>query len=122
MPRHPITRSLILASLVLTAAACGTTDGLRTAPGRALIVYAADRGDDAQAVAERLRGAGLAVDLEPAGGVRRSGSSAAVYLAARHPGRIATVEEAVAPHGVDVLPFVHGGPPGSDVVIWLESR
>ncbi len=113
---------MILAAAVPFTAACGTGSALRGEAGHALVVFAADRTDDAEQAAARLREIGFGVDLEPEGPAVRTRSSAAVYLARRRPDRVAAVEAALEPLDVEILPFVQAGPPGNDVVIWLVAR
>jgi hypothetical protein len=124
--------SWILAFVLAAAAGCtGVGEDARDAElpergpvtGRAVVIFAPDRETDARDVAARLTAAGYTVVSEREGPPVRERSSVAVYRIAREEGDpLAPAQEALE-GGPDVewLPFVHGGPPETDVVVWLVS-
>jgi len=119
----PLIRAAILALAALSAAACGSVGPGTDEPiGRAVVIYAPDREADAVDAAARLNGIGLAVAQEREGPPVRTRSSVAVYRVARDEALLATVEDAFDGFpDVEWLPFVHGGPPETNVVVWLVS-
>jgi len=125
MRPRPLFRRPILAVAVLATAACGSVGRSGPEPGsrgRAVVVYAADREADARLAAERLTGLGLVVTQEREGPPVRERSSVAVYRIAREDSILEPVRAALADvPGLEWLPSVHGGPPLTDVVVWLVS-
>ena len=113
--------TLVLA-LALVTPGC-STPGRPLHGGRALIVHAGNRAEDADVLARRFDAAGFAVAVEPEGPAVRERSSAIVYRVGRSPGLPGAVERLVEPAGdVEILPSVHPGPGTTDVVVWLVSR
>jgi hypothetical protein len=115
---------LILTLATLAAAGCSSVEPQRQLiSGRAVVIYAADREADAQDAESRLTAIGLAVDTEREGPPVRTRSSVAVYRVAREEQILEPVEAALAGFpDIEWLPFVHSGPPNTDVVVWLVSQ
>ncbi len=121
-------RLLIQISIValgaLAAVGCSSVEPRRELiAGRAVIVYAPDRRAVAAAAAARLAELGFDVATTEEGPPVRLRSSVAVYRVAREEDVVEPVQAALDVLGdVEWLPFVHSGPPNTDVVVWLVSR
>jgi hypothetical protein len=117
-------RLAILALVAATAAACGSVEHAPDAVrGRAVVIHAADREADAADAAARLARVGLHVVTEREGPPVRERSSVAVYRVAAADSLLEPVQAAFEGFPeVEWLPFVHGGPPQTYVVVWLVSR
>jgi len=127
MPRgeRPLLLSLpalvLPVALAIALAACSTPDRPLHG-GRAVVIHAASRGEDAAVAAERFREAGFDVQVEREGPAVRERSSAIVYRVGRNPSLPDLVEWLLEPVGpVEMLPSVHPGPGTTDVVVWLVA-
>lgn len=114
----------ILALAALATAGCSSVRPQRPLiAGRAVVIYAADREPDARAAEARLAEIGFDVESELEGPPVRKRSSVAVYRVAREGQILEPVEQALAQfEGIEWLPFVHSGPPNTDVVVWFVSH
>ena len=120
----PQVQNVILALATMTVAGCSSVASQSPASAsRAVIIYAAARESDARDVEARLAEIGFGVTSEREGPPVRERSSIAVYRVAREEAFLEPLEQALAGlEGVEWLPFVHGGPPNTDVVVWFVSH
>jgi len=118
-----LSRSLIVPLALGFAAACATPTRSEGHDGRVVIVFAADRESDAGIARDNLHALGFRVHVEAEGPAVRTSSVVAVYEIGHHQGRVTAVEEALVPiGGIETRPFLHRGPNGTDVVLWLVSH
>ena len=122
-PRAP--RNVPILALVLAVAACGSPGPREPAQhGRAVVVFAPDREPDAREAAAHLRAAGFRVTADREGPPVLQRSSVVVYRAARRDEDVLTPARDALEFlpRLEWLPTVHGGSPGTDVVLWLVSK
>lgn len=110
----------VVALLVLLL---GSLAGCQLTPiaERAVVIYDRARMDDAQRVAQILANQGISVEMQVRGPLPLSRSKVTVYDAVRHPERLGTVLDWLAPIGSFEGLADPTRDPAKDIVVWLEA-